>query len=51
MKRSELIEKLMCAAPDDEDPEIYIDAIPDGLLEVEEVGVSDDTDGIVIWVE
>lgn len=50
MTRSELIEMLMAAAPDDQDPDIYVDAIPDGLLEVEEVGLSDDTDGIIIWV-
>lgn len=51
MKRSELIELLMSAAPPHEDPEVLVDAVPDGLLHIDDVDVNMDEDGIVIWVK
>ena len=49
MKLAELIERLEELLMTHGDQDVYIDAIPEGLLDVDEIDFSEEQDGIVIW--
>jgi hypothetical protein len=49
MKLTELIERLEELLMVHGEQEVYIDAIPDGLLEIDEIDHNEEQNGIVIW--
>jgi len=50
MKLTELIERLQTLLTLHGDQDVCIDAVPDGLLEIDEIDMNMEQDGIVIWV-